>query len=198
MALLHTMLALLIVAPLVLAHGNGMDMSMDDAMSLTTGRMLTYLHFTSGDNLWFLGWVPKSSGAMVGACVGMLLLGILDRWIAACRAVMEMHWAKRGLILEVNRRNAKGLPVATPTSERFSTTTSGQFVNALTMRTVSPFVFWHDFTRGFMYFGQASLQFAFMLAIMTFQLGFILSLVVGLGIGETLFGRYASHAVHLV
>lgn len=28
----------------------------------------------------------------------------------------------------------------------------------------------------------------------TFQVGFIFSIVIGLGVGETLFGRYASHA----
>ena len=57
--------------------------------------MLPYLHFTPGDMLWFLGWVPKSAGAMVGTCIGFFLLGLLERWIAACRAVMYSHWAKR-------------------------------------------------------------------------------------------------------
>jgi len=194
------MLALLVVvAPLVFAHHNGMDMSMDGAMSLTPGQMLTYLHFTTGDNLWFLGWVPKSSGAMVGACLGLFLLGILDRWIGACRAVMQMHWTKSALIVQTNRLNARGLPVSVHQAEKYgSTTSSTQFVNALTMRTVPPFVFWHDFTRGIMYLGHAALQFAFMLAIMSFQVGFILAIVAGLGVGETLFGRYTSLATFLV
>lgn len=29
---------------------NGMDMSMDGSMNLAVGNMLTYLHFTPGDN----------------------------------------------------------------------------------------------------------------------------------------------------
>ena len=37
------------------AHDNGMDMSMDGAMSLAEGNMLPYFHFTKGDMLWFLG-----------------------------------------------------------------------------------------------------------------------------------------------
>ncbi|TCD60464.1 hypothetical protein EIP91_010040 [Steccherinum ochraceum] len=197
---------LLLMSPLALvrAHDNGMDMSMDGAMSLTAGNMLTYFHFTPGDNLWFLGWVPSSTSAMVGACIGLFLLGVLDRWIAACRVVMEMHWAKSAMILRSNRLNARGLPVSG--TEKLSSTsslyvansTSEQFVGALTMRTVPPFIFWHDLTRGIMYLGHSALQFAFMLAIMTFQLGFIFALVVGLGVGEMLFGRYASHAAHLV
>jgi solute carrier family 31 (copper transporter), member 1 len=79
----------------VLAHDNGMDMSMDGSMSLTQGNMLPYLHFTPGDNLWFLGWVPSSAGAMVGACIGLFLLALVERWITACRAVMEVHWNRR-------------------------------------------------------------------------------------------------------
>lgn len=32
----------------------------------------------------------------------------------------------------------------------------------------------------------------------TFQLGFILSIIIGLGVGEAMFGRFASHAAHFV
>jgi len=32
---------------------------------------------------------------------------------------------------------------------------------------------------------------------MTFQVAFILSIVVGLGVGEMLFGRYANRGAHL-
>ena len=78
-----------------LADTNGMDMSMDGAMALASGNMLPYLHFTSGDNVLFLGWVPKSAGAMVGTCIGLFMLALVERWVAACRAVMEAHWSKR-------------------------------------------------------------------------------------------------------
>lgn len=86
---------LLALPTLASAHDNGMDMSMDGGMTLTEGQMLPYLHFTTGDMLWFMGWVPQSSGAMVGACIGLFLLAIVERWIATCRAVMQAHWAKR-------------------------------------------------------------------------------------------------------
>lgn len=79
----------------VLADSNGMDMSMDGAMDLASGNMLTYLHFTPGDTLWFIGWVPSSKGAMVGVCIGLFLLALVERWLAAVRGVMEVHWAVR-------------------------------------------------------------------------------------------------------
>lgn len=93
--LLHIVLAFSCFLSLVAAHDNGMDMSMDGGMSLSMGNMIMYLHFTPGDNLWFLGWVASSPGAMVGACIGLFMLGMVDRWLGAMRAVMEMHWHAR-------------------------------------------------------------------------------------------------------
>jgi solute carrier family 31 (copper transporter), member 1 len=68
---------------------------MDGGMVMSMGNMLAYLHFTPGDNLWFLGWAPYGKGAMVGACVGLFLLAIIERWLASMKAVMEMHWHTR-------------------------------------------------------------------------------------------------------
>ena len=70
-------------------------MSTDGAMAMATGHMLNYLHFTPGDNLWFLGWVPVSARAMVGTCIGLCLLGIMERLIAGVRGVSERYWEKR-------------------------------------------------------------------------------------------------------
>ncbi|KIK93308.1 hypothetical protein PAXRUDRAFT_145356 [Paxillus rubicundulus Ve08.2h10] len=157
---------------------NGMDMSMDGPMDLTMGNMLPYLHFTPGDTLWFLGWVPNTTGAMVGACIGLFLLALVERWVAACRALMEVHW--RTSILIADRSNNSPVPVFPYAGK--------------SKRLTPPFIPSHDITRGVMFAGHALITYLFMLAIMTFQLGFILSLVVGLGAGEVLFGRFSSSA----
>jgi solute carrier family 31 (copper transporter), member 1 len=78
-----------------IAHDNGMNMNMDQGMSMNMGNMIMYLHFKPGDNLWFLGWAPSSAGAMVGTCIGILMLSMTERWLAAMRGVMEAHWHKR-------------------------------------------------------------------------------------------------------
>lgn len=158
---------------------NGMDMSMDDGISLAVGNMLSYLHFTPGDTLWFLGWVPKSSGAMVGTCIALFMLALIERWIAACREVMEFHWGQQAII------------VASETLDTLPTQSSPiGFIKRFT----PPFIPAHDVTRGIMFTAQTLLSYLFMLAVMTYQLGFIFSLVVGLGVGETLFGRFGSIA----
>ncbi|KDR77916.1 hypothetical protein GALMADRAFT_65303 [Galerina marginata CBS 339.88] len=160
---------------------NGMDMSMDGAMALTGANMVPYLHFTPGDTLWFLGWVPKSKGAMVGTCIGLFLLALVDRWLASIRATAENYWRRRSQIILTNKLNAS--PV-----KQSSTT------KLYVPRHVPPFILAHDVSRGVLHAGQATLGFAFMLVVMTYQASFIISIIVGLGVGETLFGRYISAA----
>ncbi|KAK7042004.1 CTR copper uptake transporter [Favolaschia claudopus] len=57
-----------------------------------------------------------------------------------------------------------------------------------------PFRLSQDLPRGALYALQTFLGFAFMLAVMTFQAAYIISVVVGLGVGEMLFGRTTGHA----
>ncbi|KAJ7442030.1 CTR copper uptake transporter [Mycena latifolia] len=174
-------LTLLALSPRsVFAATNGMDMSMDDGMTLASGTMMTTLHFSLGDTLWFAGWVPQSKGALAGACIGLFVLALVDRWIAAVRAMMEAHWRAA---VRAACKNAKGE----------DTTGKGKRGMRMTLQ-APPFVPAHDVMRGAMHALQAVLGFAFMLAVMTFQASFILALVLGLGVGEALFGRYASAA----
>lgn len=81
--------------PRYVSADNGMDMSMDGPMSLAGASMTPYLHFSHGDTIWFLGWVPQSRGAIGGACVGLFLLGLVDRWLAAIRATADQYWRTR-------------------------------------------------------------------------------------------------------
>jgi len=67
---------------------------MDMPMDLASGRMVSYLHFTPGDTLWFQGWVPGRSTTLFGACVGLFLLALLHRWVIALRAGLEFGIAR--------------------------------------------------------------------------------------------------------
>ncbi|KAG6331588.1 hypothetical protein ID866_7503 [Astraeus odoratus] len=161
---------------------NGMDMSMDGPMSLAIGNMLPYLHFTLGDTLWFLGWVPQSVGAMIGACIGLFLLALLERWLVACRAIMELHWGARADLMHAEKLDVT--PIAAPKSA---------FIRAFKWP-APPFIAAHDIPRGITYAAQALLNYLFMLAVMTFQLGYIFALLTGMGFGEMLFGRFLPSA----
>jgi len=180
----HVLFAFLITG--AVAQYNGMDMNMDSGMSMNMGNMIMYLHFKPGDNFWFLGWTPSSAGAMVGACIGLLMLSITERWLAAMRGVMEAHWRTRAQVMLTNKLNTSAVGTSGSPDER--TQPSSQ---APQIPPKVPFVLAYDVPRGIMRIGLASINFLLMLTIMTFQLSFIIAIVIGLGVGEALFGRYS-------
>ncbi|KAK6981551.1 CTR copper uptake transporter, partial [Favolaschia claudopus] len=160
------------------AMENGMDMSMDDGMSLASGTMLTYLHFSPiSDTLLFNGWVPQTRGAVFGACVGFFILALVERWLGAVRAMMEAGWGREAARRAKTEKDAKGKG-----RRRFLGLSAPPFVPA------------NDIMRGVIHAVQAALGFVFMLVVMTFQASYIITLIIGLGVGEMLFGRYAAAA----
>ncbi|KAF8812779.1 copper transporter [Phlegmacium glaucopus] len=173
------------------ASMNGMDMSMDGAMALSSGNMRFFLHFTPGDPLWFQGWVPQSGGAMVGACIGLFMLALVDRWLAAIRAMGEVVWRKQAEMAYINAQNAASNSKLQASKSKVSLPRP-TVARTITLRTIPPFIPAHDIIRGILHAGQAALTFVFMLTVMTYQVSFIISIVVGLGVGEAVFGRYIS------
>jgi len=157
------------------AHNHGGDtIQGDTAMDMAAGTMTAFLHLFPGDTLWIDGWVPGKSSTLWGACVALILLGIGERWVAAARAGVE-----RSIAFENNEKACKDYSILEQT---------------VLFKGAAPFLLSHAWARGSLQMIQATLGFLFMLAVMTYQVGFILSLVLGLGIGEMLYGRFTDAA----
>ena len=95
MSAILSALAISLFLPPVLAQDDGSDgmgMGMGD---MEGGTMKTYLHFTPGDSVLFGPWIPQTSRAVFGTCVGVFLLGMVDRWFSATMAVMSAYWSKK-------------------------------------------------------------------------------------------------------
>lgn len=160
--------------------------------STSSMMMVPYLHFTGGDYLFFQTWRPTSSGAIAGACIGLALLGILDRWIAASRSVLQNHWQQkcipftteisfltkmcdRSLAL-ISQRGA-ALPSGNSLSEKseFLDVNLGVQVESkqavsnppsIVKRTIPPFIAKIDVPRGLIHACQSLLGYILMLAVM--------------------------------
>ncbi|KAG6851628.1 hypothetical protein C0991_007453 [Blastosporella zonata] len=176
-----SLLYLLLLTSSTQAHAssNGFDDSMDMPMSLASGSMLSYLHFTPGDVLWFEGWVPGRGSTLFGACVGLFLLGVVERWAAALAA-----GAMAATLDGQRRKGAKSNCCAPPLKD------------VLLMRggTAAPFVLEHTWAKFILSGTQATFRVLFMFTIMTFQISFILSLAIGVGVGEMMYGRFTDAA----
>ncbi|KIL61659.1 hypothetical protein M378DRAFT_166611 [Amanita muscaria Koide BX008] len=198
---------------------SSMDGMSQMGMSGQQGAMTAYLHFTPlSDTLWFQYWVPTSPAAVLGACIGLFLLSIFERWIAACRAVAEKSWSQSAqleMLANRLRQSKQQLPeksephnrdskssesslksASTPTQSTTTTTTTlrpNVFRNMFSRyNTTTPFIPSHNISRGILHAIQTALSYLFMLASMTFQAAFIISMCLGAGVGEMMFGRYIS------
>ncbi|KAF6766266.1 Ctr copper transporter family-domain-containing protein [Ephemerocybe angulata] len=143
--------------------------------------MTPYLHFTPGDVLYFSAWTPSSPGAMVGACIGLFMLALFERWFAALRGVFEHHWKHRALLLssrystrpegsEFLRSNSRSASSSPNPKEKDSESATRSPVPPLIPRyrprTIPPFVASQDIPRGIMYAFHMFIGYLLMLAVM--------------------------------
>lgn len=182
-------------------HSHG-GMSMDGN---ATGGMSAWMHVVGGDTIWFEGWAPSSPGAIAAATIGLFLLAIVERWLSAMRTVMEAWWKQKAEAVVA----ARLVGLRPPASEKSvecggseaslaavaSPPVSGAAALRLaSIRTSAPFILSHDLSRGVLHAMQSAISYALMLAVMTFQVAYFIGIVVGLGVGEFLFGRYGRGA----
>ncbi|KAG1766465.1 Ctr copper transporter [Suillus occidentalis] len=162
--------------------------------------MTPWLHFSGGDYLIFKTWIPESKGAIAGACIALVAFCILERWIAAFRRQMEIQWGSRALalILEKQRNSIdthiddkpEDLSNKIDVIEEIIPSIPATSVTVCSRpRLVPPFIPMHDIPRGIFQAVQSLFSYTLMLAVMTFNASYIVSIVLGLAVGEVLFGR---------
>ncbi|KAJ8588209.1 hypothetical protein M405DRAFT_863125 [Rhizopogon salebrosus TDB-379] len=167
---------------------------------MTTMMMTPWLHFSGEDYLIFKAWQPRSNGAIAGACIALIAFCILERWIASLRRQWEILWSSRACALSLSDKRFSNdgqhvddtAPDAIHSDKIEEATSSGQ-TNSGTVRSrprsVPPFIPMHDIPRGILQGVQSLFSYILMLAVMTFNASYVISIVLGLTIGEVMFGR---------
>ncbi|KIM52595.1 hypothetical protein SCLCIDRAFT_140776 [Scleroderma citrinum Foug A] len=162
--------------------------------------MNAWLHFDRGDYLLFHSWRPSSNGAIIAANIAIFTFSILERGLAYWRRFQEHRWRTRartlvlknqpassstvsaagGENLEDSREAVIEVPVARPSQPRNAP--------CAIPRTIPPLIPSHDIPRGIIHAIQSALSYTLMLIVMTFNAGYIISVILGLGVGEIIFG----------
>lgn len=157
--------------------------------------MQPYFHTSGGDNLLFKSWTPSSPGAIAAASVAIFFLAALERLVNGLRGRLEGYWASNALHRSVEQiaqeDNSSCNKLGRPPSSHGSAP-----IPTPRKRTVPPFILAHDLPRGIIFMFQATITYALMLTAMTFQAGYFVSIIAGLGVGEIMFGRWASVVAH--
>jgi copper transporter 1 len=104
---------------------------------------------------------------MVGTCIALFLLALVERWIAACRGLMEHHWHKQCVLPFFCIESGSWMIRATIiVSDKLNTLPSQSSPVRFIRRFTPPFIPAHDIARGIMFAAQTLLNYLFMLTVM--------------------------------
>jgi len=205
--LIFTILAL---ASIALAHEQptpaSLDVTPSDTNPNTTAAsvetdmsammmMTPYFHWMAdADALYFKSWVPRTVGALVGACFALFFLAIFERFLGSAKGLLEAWW---------RRRHASEITRALVTPDNASVhsysksiESGSAYLTGGTPPLIAPFEPWQDTTRGAMQAVQSLIGFFLMLSVMTYNGAFLIAVILGLGVGEIAFARFGRSGAH--
>ncbi|KAI8580016.1 hypothetical protein K450DRAFT_238962 [Umbelopsis ramanniana AG] len=195
-----------------------MDMSSGStSMTMTMG---TFHWTSVGDALWFDSWVPSSEGAYIGACIALFVLAILARGSAALQYYVEgwliikeekiLHAADNKFaradskvtkntsldesIDGLRRRdgdinhNEKPLEYSTTSTPTFMSKTKAPA--RLELPHVPAFHWQTDTLRSLLSTLVTFISYLLMLVVMTGNGAYFIVIIIGVFVGEMVFGRY--------
>ncbi|KAF2666186.1 hypothetical protein BT63DRAFT_427967 [Microthyrium microscopicum] len=188
-----------------------MDMPMDTAnmtmMMTSSGMMLAKdmaMVFFNAHNtpLYSENWAPASTGAYAGTCIFLIILGITLRALLASKASIEAKWAdqawnRRYIVVHDNKPLSERIE-KDPDAKTGVLTANGVEEHVRMIGSgphgVQPWRFSVDLPRAAIVTAIAGVGYLLMLAVMTLNVGYFLSVLAGTFVGEVAVGRYHSSA----
>ncbi|MCJ1329778.1 hypothetical protein MMC10_006458 [Thelotrema lepadinum] len=174
--------------------------SMSMPMSSTGMNMIFFTSTTTP--LYSSMWTPTSVGSYAGTCIFLILLAISLRGLSVFSYLLEKRWAdcerqRRYVVVQGRPSVAESVNAdasakkAVLVSERGSE--ESVRVVSREVRAVMPWRFSVDLPRAALKMVMAGVGYLLMLAVMTMNVGYFLSVLAGIFVGEIVVGRY-SHA----
>ncbi|KAJ4199774.1 hypothetical protein NW759_016025 [Fusarium solani] len=149
-------------------------------------------------------WTPESAGAYTGTCIFLAILAIIARCLVAFKAVQEARWLDREAARRYVAVNGK-LPLAEqiasgPDARRMTLTENGVEETVVVVErkraAARPWRFSVDPVRACLDTVIVGIGYLLMLAVMTMNVGYFLSVLAGVFVGSLAVGRYAQSVEH--
>ncbi|KAK9449121.1 Ctr copper transporter family-domain-containing protein [Limtongia smithiae] len=174
-----------------------MDMSSDDSMSEM------YFHTSISDYLFSTGWTPSTRGRYAGTCIFLIVLAVINTFVHVFKFRANRYLnARADRLATVLIRGGNGEDTA---SEQEKTVSAGGAVGELAsavraeaitpifdFRDVRPWRLSVDVPLALLQLLFVGISYLLMLAAMTFNVGYFLSILAGFFLGELLFGRFVT------
>ncbi|EOD50876.1 Ctr copper transporter [Neofusicoccum parvum] len=183
-------------------HSDDTSMSMDmgsDSSSMTMNMAFTNAATTP---LYTASFSPSTVGQYAGICIFLIILATVFRGLFAAKAFLEDRWLAQAL-----QRRYIVVADKTPAAERIERDDSSRSAvltaNGVEERVTighrqtggaQPWRFGVDLPRAAMVTVIAGVGYLLMLAVMTMNVGYLLSVLGGTFLGEVAFGRYSRSA----
>ncbi|KAF1925432.1 low affinity copper transporter [Didymella exigua CBS 183.55] len=179
-----------------------MDMSGMDMGSTTsshTGMTMTFFTATNTP-LYSEAWTPQNAGQYAGTCIFLIILAITLRGIFTARSFLEtkaLEAAMKRRYVVVAGEKTIAEQVNDASSMTGILTSNGMEENVRIVsapaKLIQPWRFSVDLPRAGLMMVATGVGYLLMLAVMTFNVGYFLSILAGTFIGELALGRF-SHA----
>ncbi|KAF1962809.1 Ctr copper transporter-like protein [Byssothecium circinans] len=172
------------------SHGDGMSM----AMSFFTA---------TNTPLYSESWTPSSAGAYAGTCIFLILLAITLRALFTAKSYLDARAVesalKRRYVVVAGQQSMEEKAFNDASSTTGVLTTNGLQENVRIVQApvkhIQPFRFSVDLPRAAIMTVAAGVGYLLMLAVMTYNVGYFLSVLAGAFVGELAFGRFNQGAM---
>ncbi|KAF2458081.1 Ctr copper transporter family-domain-containing protein [Lineolata rhizophorae] len=189
-----------------------MDMSSGHshgAMDTMPASAMIMSFFTStGTPLYSSSWAPATVGQYAGTCIFLIVLGIVYRCLFAAKQLLERRWHDRAVrrrYVVVADKMSAAERAASPDGDELHAknavlTTHGvqEHVKVLhdDLGEVQPWRFSTDLPRAALVTVIVGVGYLLMLAVMTMNVGYFMSVLAGAFVGDLAVGRYAAVVPH--
>ncbi|KAG5298515.1 low affinity copper transporter [Histoplasma ohiense] len=181
-------------------HGGAMPSSSDPGLA-----MVMVFQNIQATPLFSNAWTPRSAGAYAGTCIFLLLLAVLFRALIAVKIQLDRRWAAAAY-----SRRYVVVAGQTPEAERIQNDPNASTANLVTSNGVEekvkvirrplnrtpPFRFSVDLPRAALVMVIAGVGYLLMLAVMTMNIGYFMSILAGVFVGDLAVGRFGSSETH--
>ncbi|KJX92233.1 ctr copper transporter like protein [Zymoseptoria brevis] len=165
------------------------------------GHMSMSMVFTTDHStpLYSSAWTPTTAGAYAATCIFIVVLGIISRMLLAYRGKLEAAWhdkaVERRYVMVAGEPEAERDSPAEKSDEATLTTRGINERVRVVQRTRhamqgTPWRLSTDLPRACIFTLQAAVGYFLMLAVMTLNVGYFMSALAGLFVGELMVGRY--------